>query len=73
MPEVIANTSPLQYLFQLGLLHLLPDLYGEVSVPVSVVNEVRSGLAHGVALPDLDSLRWLRICKPRNAAVFEKS
>lgn len=57
MPEVIANTSPLQYLFQLGLLHLLPDFYGEVSVPVGVVQEVRSGLARGVALPDLDSLQ----------------
>lgn len=70
MPEVIANTSPLQYLFQLDLLHLLPDFYGEVSVPVGVVQEVRSGLARGVALPDLDSLQWLRICEPRNAAVL---
>jgi hypothetical protein len=70
MPEVIADTSPLQYLFQLGLLHLLPDFYGEISVPRSVVQELRSGLARGVALPDLDSLQWLRICEARNAAVL---
>lgn len=70
MPEVIADTSPLQYLFQLGILQLLPDFYGEVSVPAGVVQEVRSGLARGVALPDLDSLPWLRICEARNVAVL---
>lgn len=43
MPEVIADTSPLQYLFQLGLLQLLPDFYGEVAVPAGVVQEVHSG------------------------------
>ena len=30
MPEVIVNTSPLQYLFQLSLLELIPSLYGHV-------------------------------------------
>jgi predicted nucleic acid-binding protein len=52
MPDVIANTSPLQYLFQLGLLDLLPEFYGEVLVPGGVVMEVRSGRARGVALPE---------------------
>jgi predicted nucleic acid-binding protein len=56
MPEAIADTSPLQCLFQLGLLQLLPDFYAEVSVPAGVVQEVRSCLARGEALPDLDSL-----------------
>jgi uncharacterized protein len=70
MPEVIADTSPLQYLFQLGLLQLLPDFYGEVAVPAGVVQEVHSGLTRGVALPDLDSLPWLRIREARNAAVL---
>jgi predicted nucleic acid-binding protein len=70
MPEVIANTSPLQYLFQLGLLQLLPDFYAEVSVPAGVVQEVHSGITRGVALPDLDSLPWLRICEARNAALL---
>jgi len=70
MPEVIANTSPLQYLFQLGLLRLLPELYGEVLVPGAVAMEVHSGRARGVALPDLDSLDWLRICGTQSAAVL---
>jgi len=37
MPDVIANTSPLQYLFQLDLLELLPEFYGEVLIPGAVV------------------------------------
>jgi hypothetical protein len=30
MPEVISNTSPLQYLHQLGWLHLLEEFYSQV-------------------------------------------
>ncbi|MEA2560727.1 MAG: hypothetical protein QOH06_2231 [Acidobacteriota bacterium] len=70
MPEVIANTSPIQYLFQLGILDLLPELYGEVFVPEGVILELRSGVNRGVLLPDLDSLSWLRIRKARSAAVL---
>jgi uncharacterized protein len=70
MPEVIANTSPIQYLFQLGLLDLLPELYGEVFVPEGVVLELRSGVDRGVSLPDLNVLSWLRIRKARSAAVL---
>lgn len=70
MPEVIANTSPIQYLFQLGLLDLLPELYGEVLVPEGVVRELRSGVDRGVSLPNLDSLSWLRIRVARSAPVL---
>lgn len=70
MPEVIINTSPLQYLFQLDLLDLLPRLYGEVSAPEGVVRELHSGIDRGVSLPDLDSLDWLRIRRVRSAAVL---
>ncbi len=70
MPEVIADTSPLQYLFQLGLLQLLPEFYGEVLVLRGVALEVRSGAARGVALPDLESLSWLRVCEVQSTAVL---
>jgi len=40
MPKVIANTSPIQYLFQLGLLDLLPRLYGSVLVPPAVHDDI---------------------------------
>ena len=61
MREVICNTSPLQYLFQLDLLDLLPTLYGRVLSPSGVAREIAAGRALGVALPELDSLPWLVI------------
>lgn len=45
MPDVIADTSPLQYLHRLGLLDLLQHDYGTVVVPEAVVREIESGAA----------------------------
>lgn len=45
MPDVIVNTSPLQYLFQLGLLDLLPAFYGRVLIPLEVSAPTPAGLA----------------------------
>jgi predicted nucleic acid-binding protein len=51
MPEriVVSNTSPLQYLHQVGLLDLLEKLYGEVLVPPAVQEELRAGERRGIA------------------------
>lgn len=64
MPEVISNTSPLQYLYQLGLLELLPRLAGRVTVPRSVVDELEAGRALGHDLPDVVSLPWVTVRMP---------
>ncbi len=63
MPEVICNTSPLQYLHQLGLLRILPALAGRVIVPVAVEKELAAGRTAGVALPHLEELDWVTIRK----------
>ena len=47
----IADTSPIQYLFQTGLLDLLPALYGEVILPEAVVSELASVLRLAGELP----------------------
>lgn len=60
MAEAICNTSPIQYLFQCGLLELLHELYGQVIIPEAVAAEIAEGHRHGVELPDLDRLPWLR-------------
>jgi hypothetical protein len=39
LPEVICNTSPIQYLHQLQLLHILLALAGQVIVPPAMVIE----------------------------------
>ncbi len=61
MPETISNTSPLQYMHQAGVLRLLPEFYGRVIVPESVLAELSEGLARGVDLPDVTSLPWVEV------------
>ena len=48
MATVIADTSPLQYLFQLGLLDVLHELYGNVLVPEAVRDELLVGRSLGI-------------------------
>lgn len=59
MPEVVCNTSPLQYLHQIGLLDILPAIYGRILVPQAVMDEISTGRHSGVNLPDLAALDWL--------------
>ena len=64
MPEVISDTSPLQYLHQIGLLQLLPALIDRIVVPPAVDEELSIGRALGVNLPDLSQLDWVEIRSP---------
>jgi len=52
LAEVIVNTSPLQYLYQVGQLDLFPKLFGRIIVPTAVMTELAEGRRLGVALPD---------------------
>jgi uncharacterized protein len=61
VPEVITDTSPLQYLHQTNLLDLLPTLYGQIIMPQAVADELAQGREQGVLLPNLDSLSWLTL------------
>lgn len=67
MPEVISNTSPLQYLFQTGCLELLPALYGDIAIPAAVAGEIERGTRLGVFLPRIEDLVWLHV-RPVKAA-----
>ena len=60
MPEVIADTSVIQYLFQVGLLDLLFTLYQEITIPAAVANELAEGRRHGIALPDAETMSRFR-------------
>jgi uncharacterized protein len=55
----ICNTSPLVKLAGIGLLHLLPDLYGEVLVPEAVRTEFAAGATPSD--PDIGALPWIRV------------
>ncbi len=64
MPEVIADTSCLQYLFQVGALDLLRDLYHGIRVPHAVLTEIEEGRRRGVSLPIVSSLAWCELVPP---------
>lgn len=64
MPDVICNTSPMQYLYQLGLLQLLPQLVGRVIVPPAVIEELEQGRRVGIDLPQLAGLAWIEVREP---------
>jgi len=70
LSEVICNTSPLQYLYQLGMLHVFQALAGRIIVPPAVVHELAVGRAQGVSLPDPTVLEWITVRPPASTAVL---
>ncbi len=67
MPEVICNTSPLQYLHQIGQLSILPTLAESIIVPPAVLVELDAGIAKGLDLPQMENFKWVRIRAPISA------
>lgn len=67
MPEVICNTSPLQYLHQLDLLHVLQALTEHIIILPAVVKELAVGRTQGVNLPDPTALEWVTVRQPASA------
>lgn len=70
MPSIICDTSVLQYLYQLELLHMLPALAAEVIIPPAVVDELAAGIGLGLSLPDVTKLDWLSIRQPVGVAAL---
>jgi predicted nucleic acid-binding protein len=61
---VICDTSPIQYLHQIGLLHLLAELYSQTLIPPAVADELERGRAIGIDLPGIRTVPWLKIQAP---------
>lgn len=61
MPDVISDTSPVQYLHQTNLLDLLPLLYNQVIIPRGVARELEEGRTRGIELPDVAGLSWAAV------------
>jgi predicted nucleic acid-binding protein len=68
LADAICNTSPFQYLHQLGRLDLLPRLLGRVLLPPAVASELHVGRTRGVSLPDPALLDWVESRAPRMSA-----
>lgn len=59
MAEIICNTSPLQYLHQIGRLDLLPRLVERIVIPTTVAEELSEGRRLGCNLPVPEHLPWI--------------
>lgn len=70
MPEIISNTSPLQYLHQLDLLDVFPKLVTKITVPPAVRDELIAGRKLGLNLPDLQSLDWIIVRSPSSSVAL---
>jgi predicted nucleic acid-binding protein len=62
--EAICDTSPIQYLHQIGFLYLLTEFYSRTIIPPAVMDELERGRSIGVDLPDVCALPWLTIQAP---------
>jgi len=56
---IVSNTTPLINLAGVGLLDLLPALYGTITIPDAVWHEYRAGMKPND--PNLEALAWLKI------------
>ena len=62
MPEItIVDTSSLFYFYRVGLFDLFNKLYGHITVPEAVKNEINEGQIQGEDVPQLESYSWVEI------------
>lgn len=66
MVDVISNTSPLLYLYQIGGLDWFPKLFNDIWIPNAVVNELKEGQRKGYDVPNPKNYRWLQIVEPHS-------
>lgn len=66
MPKAISNTSPLLYLYRIGAILWLPELFDEVWTPDAVKNELLAGKSKGYDVPDPSDYAWLKIVTPKS-------
>jgi predicted nucleic acid-binding protein len=64
---VVSDTSPLNYLVQMGYLDILPALYGEIVIPRGVAHELTNAAAPAVARQVIKTLpSWLVLRDPES-------
>jgi predicted nucleic acid-binding protein len=66
VPEAISNTSPLLYLYRVGALEWLPNLFSVIWAPNAVLLELTEGRQKGYDVPSPHNYPWLQIAEPRS-------
>lgn len=67
MPDLVCDTSVLQYLHQLEHFHVLRALGDRVVIPTAVVDELDEGHALGIDVPVPNKIEWVKIETPQSA------
>ena len=68
--KVVSNASPLIYLSKIGRLRLLHDLFGAISIPGAVANEIlrgkdiSDGFASAMDVEDAIETGWIKVEEP---------
>lgn len=65
MGKVISNTSPLLYLYRIGVMEWLGQLFEEVWVPDAVFEELEEGGQRGYDVPRLENYLWIKRTNPQ--------
>jgi predicted nucleic acid-binding protein len=65
MAKAISNTSPLLYLYRIGILDWLPKIFDEVWIPTAVWEELREGQRKGHDVPKPGDYAWLSVVDPK--------
>ena len=66
MAEAISNTSPLLYLYRIGAVDWLGELFQDVWTPGAVALELKEGRRKGHDVPTLSNYDWLPIVDPQH-------
>jgi uncharacterized protein len=65
MLKIVSNTTPLISLLKLERLNILKSLYGEISIPVAVFNEIEAGKQKSY-YQDLSKISWIKIIQVKD-------
>lgn len=70
MPKmVLFNTSPVQYLYQLGLMDIPQGLYGKIYLPEEVFQEIEQGKSEEVELPNVQRLDFVEMLNSKGTTL----
>lgn len=70
---VVADTSPINYLVQLEYAELLQAIYGEVSIPSAVIQELGHPGAPTIVRMWAERIpRWMNVSDPKKIVEFER-
>lgn len=67
---VVVNTSPLLYLYQVGCLELLQNLYTRILTPPAVIQELAVGKNQGINVPDINAIEWISITPVKSISLI---